>query len=72
MHAARDLRYGTAVLGAAAAMPGWVWWGIAFVLFTGFEMLRARRRLRAGVDGASGEAGDGWGALDRVAMGECG
>jgi hypothetical protein len=50
-------------------MPGWAWWGIAFILFTVFEMLRARRRLRAGVGGASTEAGDGWGALDRIAMG---
>jgi hypothetical protein len=41
---------------------------MAFVLFAGFEMWRARRRVRAGVDGSPGEAG-GWGAPDRVALG---
>jgi hypothetical protein len=69
MYTERYRRYGTAVLGAAAAMPGWAWWGVAFVMFAGFAMWRARRRLRAGVDGSSGEAGDGWGATDQVAMG---
>jgi hypothetical protein len=47
-------------------MPGWALWGIVFVLFAGFAMWRARRRLRAGVDGSSGESG-GWGAPDHVA-----
>ena len=69
MHADRCSRYGTAMVGAAAAMPGWAWWGITLVLFAGFAMWRSRRRLRAGVDGSSGEAGGGWGTPDRVAMG---
>lgn len=69
MHAALYCLWGTAMLGAAAAMPGGAWWGITFVLFAGFAMLRARRRVRAGVDGPAGEAADGWGVPDRVAMG---
>lgn len=53
----------------APAMPGWALWGVVFILFAGFAIWRARRRLRAGADGSSGEAGDGWGAPDHVAMG---
>lgn len=64
----RVSRYGPVMLGAAAAMPGWAWWGVAFVLFTGFAMWRARRRMRAGANGAPG-AGGSWGAPDHVAMG---
>ena len=69
MHADRCSRYGTAMVGAAAAMPGWAWWGITLVLFAGFAMWRARRRLRTGIDGSSGEAAGGWGLPDRLAMG---
>ncbi|EMY33580.1 hypothetical protein D477_014106 [Arthrobacter crystallopoietes BAB-32] len=50
-------------------MPGWAWWGVALVLFAGFAMWRSRRRVRAGADGSSGEAGSGWTASDHVAMG---
>lgn len=69
MQAEPGSRFGPAVLGAAAAMPGWVWWGVAFVLFAGFEMWRVRCRARAGVDGPSAGTGSGWGAVDHVAMG---
>ena len=61
LHAVWGVRGGTAMLGAAAAMPGWGWWGVAFVLFAGFELWRSRRRR---VTGAGG-----WGAPDHVAMG---
>ena len=69
MHAKPVSRYGPAMLGAAAAMPGWAWWGAAFLLFTGLAMWRSRRRARAGADGPSIGADDGWGALDHLAMG---
>lgn len=64
MQAGQDTCPGPVVLAAAAALPGWAWWGVSFVLCTGFEMLRARRRMRAG----TGAVGDGWGLPDRVAM----
>ncbi|GLB66542.1 hypothetical protein AHIS1636_09810 [Arthrobacter mangrovi] len=57
------------MLGAAAAMPGWAWWGVAFVLFTGYAMWRARRRMRAGIDGTSRGTAGSWEAPDHVAMG---
>lgn len=56
------------MLGQAAALPGWVWFGAAFVLCVSIAMWRARRRVRAGGGGSPGE-GDGWRTVDSLAIG---
>jgi len=57
------------MLGEAAALPIWVWFGAAFVLCTGFAMWRARRRSRAALGMESSTDDDGWSVIDNLAIG---
>jgi hypothetical protein len=57
------------MLGEVAALPVWVWFGAAFALCICFAMWRARRRARPEVVVESDPAGDGWTAIDNMAIG---
>jgi hypothetical protein len=57
------------MLGEVAALPVWVWFGTAFALCVCFALWRSRRRARARVVVESDPVGDGWSAIDNMAIG---
>lgn len=56
------------MIGDAAVLPGWVWFGAAAVLCAAFAMWRGRSRGRARSNGPGGED-DGWRTVDNLAIG---